>query len=144
MRLTSSTISSQDHTESNEAASGISLMLVDDKEISNFILRKNIQKNLGEEANIHEFCNASKAFSAIKSINPSLIFLDLCLPNFEDGYGFLENVRKLKLSTPIAILTSSIDEEHHALVEEHPNVISFISKPISAEELIQTIRLAVA
>jgi CheY-like chemotaxis protein len=144
MRLTSSPISPQNGIKTFEAASGLSLMLVDDKEISNFILRKNIEKHLGEEANIHEFCNASKAFSAIKSINPALIFLDLCLPNFEDGYGFLEDVRKLNLSTPIAILTSSIDEEHHALVEEHPNVISFISKPISAEELIQTITLAVA
>lgn len=116
-------------------------MLVDDKEVSNFILRKHIEKHLDISVRIHEFCSAQEALEAVHRIEPNLIFLDLCIPNFEDGFGFLNNMKERKLPHQVVVLTSSINEEHHQQVQQYANVINYITKPISSEELLWSVNM---
>ncbi len=109
------------------------IMLVDDKDISNFIMRKFIEIRL-PTVNTVEYNNPLQAFESISTENPDLIFLDLNMPDM-DGWQFLDRMRAESLTNKVAILTSSTSELDMQRGAEYGNVVQFFVKPLTPDEL---------
>lgn len=110
------------------------LMLVDDKEVSNFIMKKNIAIYLPLTKTV-EFTDPDLALNSLHDVNPDVIFLDLGLPMVEDGWDFLDRLQAMNTNFKVVILTSSISNEDYEKAMSYNNVVNFISKPIFGEEL---------
>jgi CheY-like chemotaxis protein len=110
------------------------LMLVDDKEVSNFIMKKNIAIYLPLTKAV-EFTDPELALNSLDEVKPDVIFLDLGLPMIEDGWNFLDRLNAMSTDYKVVILTSSISNEDYEKAMSYKNVIHFISKPIFGEEL---------
>ncbi len=109
------------------------IMLVDDKDISNFIMRKFIELRLPDTISI-EFNNPIQAFNSITKENPDLIFLDLNMPEM-DGWQFLDRMKAESLTNKVAILTSSTSDRDMQRGEMYGNVVQFFVKPLTPDEL---------
>lgn len=117
-------------------------MCVDDDPITLMLFKKIVEK----ASFAKEIVNAMNGEEAITFINaityedskPQLIFLDLNMP-IMSGWEFLDlfnNSTYYKLNnTKIIILTSTIDPEDIKKSKTYPNVIEFLSKPITVEML---------
>lgn len=108
-------------------------MLVDDKAMSNFIMKKYIEIKAPQHS-VYDFTDPQLAFEEIDNLAPDIIFLDLNMP-VVDGWQFLKNMQKSKKSNKVAILTSSTSEEDHQESTKYSNVVNFFVKPFDAEEL---------
>lgn len=125
------------------------IMLVDDNNIDNFINEKVIKKsNFTENVFVHT--NAKSALEFLKnletlkndvvpSVLPSVIFLDINMPG-SDGFYFLEEFNKLpkKITSDmkIVMLTSSLDPKEEVRSISYDNVVKYLSKPLSVDDLI--------
>ena len=110
------------------------LMLIDDKEVSNFIMKKNISIYLPLSKTV-EFTDPQEALNSLSDVSPDIVFLDLGLPMVEDGWDFLDKMHARQLNYKVVVLTSSISNEDYQKAMSYPNVVSFVSKPIFGEEL---------
>lgn len=108
-------------------------MIVDDVEISNFILKKMISKVPGNYL-IYDYTSPEEALADIEKINPDLIFLDLNMPVI-DGWEFLSLMNEKKHSQVVYILTSSSSELDHARSRNYINVKDFLVKPLNVNTL---------
>jgi CheY-like chemotaxis protein len=120
------------------------IMCVDDDPITLMLFKKVVQK----AAFANEITNAINGQVAITLINtinsseeekrPELIFLDLNMPVM-GGWEFLDLFNASDYfnanNTKVIILTSSIDPEDIKKSKSYPNVIEFLSKPITVEML---------
>lgn len=111
----------------------MTVMLVDDKDISNFIMRKFIEIRK-PETNIHEYTDPAQAFAVIDQVAPDIIFLDLNMP-IMNGWSFLDAMRESALSHKVAILTSSTSDEDMDKSSQYGNVVNFYVKPLTPDEL---------
>ncbi|WP_417601968.1 response regulator [Owenweeksia hongkongensis] len=109
------------------------IMLVDDKDISNFIMRKFIEIRK-PDATVKEFTDPKEAYEGIKDFNPDIIFLDLNMP-IMNGWQFLDKMLTDKLSQKVAILTSSTSNEDMEKSKSYGNVVNFYVKPLTPDEL---------
>lgn len=118
------------------------IMCIDDDPITLMLFKKVVQKaSFAKE--ITNAMNGEEAITFINSITnedkkPQLIFLDLNMP-IMGGWEFLElfndsNYYHLN-KTKVIILTSTIDPEDIKKSKTYPNVIEFLSKPITVEML---------
>lgn len=112
------------------------IMLIDDKEVSNFIMKKYVNIFLGE-ANVIEFTDARKALESIPDHNPDLIILDLNIPEFS-GFDFLDKMKEEEMKHKVVVVTASLNENDQKNCLSYPNVIDYGVKPLS-DKLIQTI-----
>lgn len=113
------------------------IMLVDDQEISNFIMKKVIEITR-PEASVVEFTKPSSALEAIDAERPDIIFLDLNMPDM-NGWDFLHKMDELSIGNKVAIVTSSTSREDMEATKSFQNVIDFLVKPINREDLIATL-----
>lgn len=111
------------------------IMLVDDIDISNFILKKLISKQ-PVKSEVFDFTDPVKAYHSIKLVEPNLIFLDLNMPVM-NGWDFLEKMLKESLHYRVIILTSSTSILDKQRSKNYPNVVDFCEKPLSRERLSQ-------
>lgn len=109
------------------------IMLVDDKDISNFIMRKFIEIRL-PDVSVIEFTNPVQAFESITEEKPDLIFLDLNMPEM-DGWQFLEKMKDDDIHHKVAILTSSTSQLDMERSRQFGNVTNFYIKPLTPDEL---------
>lgn len=118
------------------------IMCIDDDPITLMLFKKVAQKaSFAKE--ITNAMNGEEAITFINSITnedkkPQLIFLDLNMPVM-GGWEFLDlfndsNYYHLN-NTKVIILTSTIDPEDIKKSKTYPNVIEFLSKPITVEML---------
>lgn len=121
------------------------IMCIDDDPITLMLFKKVVQKASFAKEIINTF-NGLEAITLINSINntsnqgknPQLIFLDLNMPVM-GGWEFLDlfiasNYFDLN-NTKVIILTSTIDPDDIKKSKSYPNVIAFLSKPITVEML---------
>lgn len=105
------------------------IMLVDDSSICNLIMRKGLSL-LPIETNIHDFTDPVHAFSQLPVLQPTLIFLDLNMPEL-DGWGFLERMRETGQQHRVIVLTSSTSAVDRARCDEFSNVLMYQTKPVT-------------
>jgi two-component system, NarL family, nitrate/nitrite response regulator NarL len=108
-------------------------MLVDDVQISNFIMKKMIA-NAANSFEIYDFTDPSNASDQLATINPDIIFLDLNMPVL-DGWGFLEAMKENEILNKVYILTSSTSELDRERSGLYNNVVGFLTKPVNKKDL---------
>lgn len=92
--------------------------------------------------NVHSFCMVKDALNTlyhaieISASFPDVIFLDINLPG-ADGWNFLTNFRKFpndaRKNTKIFMLSSSIYPDDMERAKSFPEIVEFLSKPLSTE-----------
>ena len=108
-------------------------MIVDDVEISNFIMKKMISKvSSGNE--VFDYTLPEKALADIEKNNPDIIFLDLNMPDI-DGWEFLKRMQENKLPNAVYVLTSSTSELDLQRSKTYTNVKDFLIKPLDLNKL---------
>ena len=118
------------------------IMSIDDDPITSMLFKKVVQKTSFAKKIINA-ANGEEAITIINKITnddtkPQLLFLDLNMPII-GGWEFLDlfnNSNYYKSNnTKIIILTSTIDPDDIKKSKLYPNVIDFLSKPITVEML---------
>lgn len=110
------------------------LLVEDEKKVASFIKR-----GLEEEYYTVDVANDGKAGLNLASDQEyDLMILDIMLP-FIDGVTLLKEIRKLKISTPVLLLTAkhSIEDKVEGL---DSGADDYLTKPFDFEELLARIR----
>lgn len=84
-----------------------------------------------------------KALSLMKEVKPSLILLDVMMPEM-DGFEVLDSIRKdpdLK-DIPVVMLTAKSQDED-ILRGYNEKVSSYMTKPFNLDELVKTINMII-
>jgi len=128
----------------NNNSRSISILLVDDDEINNFISIKLIKKAL-LTTEIMACLNGKYAIDQLVDIQkkdpnklPDYILLDINMP-IMNGWEFLDEYKRLNIDplgkTKIYIISSSVFSNDINKARSYPLVKSFISKPLSVEKI---------
>jgi len=119
------------------------ILIIDDNDIDNFVASGIITK-LGAAKKIVSKTSAEDGLTYLKSCLennsplPEIIFLDIRMP-LMDGFDFLREFEKLPQTAHAAcsifILSSSVDSRDIERAKANPFVLSFITKPLSFQNL---------
>ncbi|MEX2512223.1 MAG: response regulator [Cyclobacteriaceae bacterium] len=116
------------------------IFLIDDLKIINLVNKKYLSQ-IGKNLEIMDFEDPQMAMNALLKEMPSLIFLDLNMPEI-NGWDILNHLEKHRLLIPVIILTSSDSPVYRQRAGTYSNIFSFQLKPISKTgiwELIQEV-----
>ena len=130
----------------NSESLPVSILLVDDDEINNFISIKLIKKALAN-ANITACLNGRFAIDELSRIQktdpdllPDFILLDINMP-IMNGWEFLDEYKRLNLDpagkSKIYIISSSVFSNDITKAKSYPLVKNFVSKPLSVEKIVE-------
>lgn len=92
----------------------------------------------------HEGLNATSVFDAVEAIkvlkseNFALVLLDLVMP-VEDGFKVLEDMRKLKLKTPVIVSSNLSQEEDIAKAKALGAVDYFIKSDTTLADIVKKV-----
>lgn len=122
----------------------VSILLVDDDEINNFISIKLIKKVL-LNTEITACLNGRFAIDELIEIShkdasklPDYILLDINMP-IMNGWEFLDEYEKLKIDkagkTKIYIISSSVFSNDISKAKTYASVKDFVSKPLNIEKI---------
>ena len=122
----------------------ISILLVDDDEINNFISIKLIRKAI-ENADIKACLNGRFAIDELSEMQkddpdklPDFILLDINMP-IMNGWEFLDEYKRLNIDplgkSKIYIISSSVFSNDISKARSYPLVRNFVSKPLSVEKI---------
>jgi len=128
----------------SSATPPVSILLVDDDEINNFISIKLIRKAL-ENAEIKACLNGRFAIEELSEIQkddpaklPDFILLDINMP-IMNGWEFLDEYKRLNIDplgkSKIYIISSSVFSNDISKARSYPLVRNFVSKPLSVEKI---------
>lgn len=131
-------------------AKAVSILLVDDDEINNFISVKLIKKTL-LNTEISTCLNGKYAIEQLVDIQnrnpdglPDYILLDINMP-IMNGWEFLEEYKRLGLDpngkTKIFIISSSVFNNDINKAKSYSLVKDFISKPLSVDKIKEVLNL---
>lgn len=118
----------------------IKLLLFEDNEI--------VRKTFLEFAKKHSFellgvsKNSSEILQQIKDHNPQAVILDLVVPG-EDTLNLIEQIKSIDSRLPL-IVCSSLKEEHIISQVLKAGCFDYIFKPFKEEDLLQSIKKAIA
>ena len=118
------------------------VMLVDDQEISNFIMRKYLNICF-PDLEVVEFTNPAEALDALENQDPDVVFLDLNMP-LMNGWQFLDTMGERNLTRKVLVLSSSIDPMDAVKAGSYKYVVRFCEKPLNKETLPEMIEEAKA
>jgi CheY-like chemotaxis protein len=128
----------------NPNSKPISILLVDDDEINNFISIKLIKKAVDNTA-ISACLNGRFAIEELVEIQkhdpsllPDFILLDINMP-IMNGWEFLDEYKRLNIDpqgkSKIYIISSSVFSNDINKARSYPLVKNFISKPLSVDKI---------
>lgn len=128
----------------NPDSKPISILLVDDDEINNFISIKLIKKAIDNTA-ISACLNGRFAIEELVEIQkhdpsllPDFILLDINMP-IMNGWEFLDEYKRLNIDpqgkSKIYIISSSVFSNDINKARSYPLVKNFISKPLSVDKI---------
>lgn len=110
------------------------IVIVEDEPSLVFTLRDTLE-NEGYEVFVVE--EGDKAVGLVKEVNPDLMLLDLMLPG-KSGYDICKEVRELRYSFPIIMLTAR-DQEIDKVTGLNIGADDYITKPFGVKELLARI-----
>jgi len=119
------------------------VVLIDDNPVDHYIMRTMLYNNEACEQATYAFDGSMiieymEEHKSEATRLPDIIFLDLTMPDFS-GWEFLEKFEKLRASLKktiqLHVMTSSIRESDRARSTKYNCVSSFISKPLSKQQL---------
>jgi CheY-like chemotaxis protein len=122
----------------------VSILLVDDDEINNFISIKLIKKAI-DNTSISACLNGRFAIEELVEIQkqdpsllPDFILLDINMP-IMNGWEFLDEYKRLNIDpqgkSKIYIISSSVFSNDINKARSYPLVKNFISKPLSVDKI---------
>jgi CheY-like chemotaxis protein len=128
----------------------VSVLLVDDDEINNFISIKLIKKAL-LNTEIMACLNGKFAIDQLVEIQrkdpaklPDYILLDINMP-IMNGWEFLDEYKRLNIDplgrTKIFIISSSVFSNDINKARSYPLVKDFISKPLNVNKIVELFRV---
>ena len=128
----------------------VSVLLVDDDEINNFISIKLIKKAL-LNTEIMACLNGKFAIDRLVEIQnqdinklPDYILLDINMP-IMNGWEFLDEYKRLNIDplgkTKIYIISSSVFSNDINKARSYPLVKDFISKPLNVDKIVELFKV---
>ncbi len=128
----------------------VSVLLVDDDEINNFISIKLIKKAL-LNTEIMACLNGKFAIDQLVEIQrndpsrlPDYILLDINMP-IMNGWEFLDEYKRLNIDplgrTKVFIISSSVFSNDINKARSYPLVKDFISKPLNVDKIVELFRV---
>lgn len=119
-------------------------MLIDDDEVYQFIFSQTVS-NAGIQADVITFKTGEEGLNYLRSLKeskisemPDLIFLDINMPAM-NGWDFLEEYKKLNISkdhqSAFTMVSSSVFDSDKEKAEGYKEVVGFVVKPLSADDL---------
>ncbi|WP_413998012.1 response regulator [Flavobacterium sp. W1B] len=120
------------------------IWVIDDDPIYQIIAKKIIQKSqMFSEA--VSFQNGKTAFDTLynstqnNELLPDFILLDINMP-IMDGWEFMAKMTEIKTAINkqilVYIVSSSIAQEDKKKAKNHPEILGYLSKPLSIDDLI--------
>ncbi len=110
------------------------ILIVEDEPSLVFTLRDTLE---AENYNVNVVSDGADVIDALKEQEPDLMILDLMLPN-RDGYEICEEIRSLKYTFPIIMLTAR-DQEIDKVTGLNIGADDYITKPFGVKELLARI-----
>ena len=134
----------------NFSSRSVSVLLVDDDEINNFISIKLIKKAL-LNTEIMACLNGKFAIDQLVDIQrkdpsklPDYILLDINMP-IMNGWEFLDEYKRLNIDpqgkTKIYIISSSVFSNDINKARSYPLVKDFISKPLNVDKIVELFKV---
>jgi len=134
----------------NFSSRPVSVLLVDDDEINNFISIKLIKKAL-LNTEIMACLNGKFAIDQLYEIQrkdpsklPDYILLDINMP-IMNGWEFLDEYKRLNIDpsgkTKIYIISSSVFSNDINKARSYPLVKDFISKPLNVDKIVELFKV---
>ena len=134
----------------NFNSKSVSVLLVDDDEINNFISIKLIKKAL-LSTEIIACLNGKYAIDQLVEIQkndpnklPDYILLDINMP-IMNGWEFLDEYKRLNIDpcgkTKIFIISSSVFSNDINKARSYPLVKDFISKPLNVDKIVELFKV---
>ena len=128
----------------------VSVLLIDDDEINNFISIKLIKKAL-QNTEIVACLNGRFALDQLIEIQkndpsklPDYILLDINMPVM-NGWEFLDEYKRLNIDplgkSKIFIISSSVFSNDINKAKSYPLVKNFISKPLNVEKIVELFKV---
>jgi DNA-binding NtrC family response regulator len=124
------------------------IWFIDDDETFRFVMKHLMQDTAYADA-ITYFDDGDRAVLKLVEMaktgksGPKLIFLDLSMKYLE-GWQLIDLMNEFKVSSKVAILTSSIHVKDKTRAAQEPLVTDFLTKPVSREQIIQVIEKSLA
>ena len=108
------------------------ILIVDDNPAERFLIKKALE---GEECMLFEAEDGFEAMKILNQVSPDILTLDLIMPGINGIDSFIAIRRLEKYKSLKIIITSGLDPQYINL----PSGFTYLSKPISKEDLIKEI-----
>ena len=119
----------------------IQLMIADDERIERLVLRRTLEKYLGDTCQIHEAENGRQALALYRENGIQIAILDIEMPGI-NGIQAAEEIRAQDPDCCIIFLTA-FDDFHYAKQAVHVRAMEYLLKPYSERELLDVLDEAV-
>lgn len=114
----------------------IPLLICDDSNMARKQVLRSLPEGWDVEVSLAE--NGVQGLDAIRAGKGEMVFLDLTMPEM-DGYQVLEAVRAEDLNAMVIVISADIQPEARDRVLKL-GALDFISKPVNAEKLAETLK----
>lgn len=125
--------------ENNKELKGKVLIVEDDTLLS--LVEERLIVNLGYKV-VDKAVSGKEAIEKVKIHHPDVVIMDLSLEGSMDGIETMKAIKTFS-DVPVIYLSGSSDK-HHMERAKKTNVIDFLYKPVSAEQIVLPLKKAMS
>jgi NarL family two-component system response regulator LiaR len=118
----------------------IRVLIVDDHQVVRQGLRFLLEQEDGIEV-VGECADGAGAVQAVRSLEPTVVLLDLLMPG-PNGISVLAEIKRERPATEVIVLTSSSDDEH-LLAAIRGGAVAYLPKSARVDRVVESVRAAV-